>query len=300
MIVGIHDSDKTKFPNLALMKISAWHKARGDEVRWFMPIERYDRVYSSKVFTFTPEYPYLPADAIKGGTGYGIYEDLPEEIDRMFPDYSIYPGCHHAIGFLTRGCIRSCPWCVVRRKEGDIRPYRTWQEVKRSDSRELVLMDNNIIASDYGISQLESLVGEDLWIDINQGIDARLVTPEIAEILCRLKWISMIHTACDTESEMDAVENMVKMLMKGGIKPRRLTVYVMFTDIESAERRVQFLKGLGVNPYAQPYRDQENNVIPTQQQRDFARWVNNKYVFKSVPTFKQYIPVRDQNRGKAL
>ena len=121
MRVAIHDADITqlktnnKFPNLALMKISAYHKARGDSVEWFMPLysSLYDRVYSSKVFDFTPEDPYLPEDTIKGGTGYGIFEDLPDEIDKMFPDYSIYPECDYAIGFLTRGCINKCPWCYV-------------------------------------------------------------------------------------------------------------------------------------------------------------------------------------------
>lgn len=112
-VIAVHDSDLTRFPNLALMKVSAWHKAQGDTVDWWTPMFAYDKVYSSKVFTFTPECPYLPQDTIKGGTGYGIYEELPEEIDAMEPDYSIYPDCDHAIGFLTRGCIRNCPWCVV-------------------------------------------------------------------------------------------------------------------------------------------------------------------------------------------
>ena len=98
MLIGLHDSDRTGFPNLALMKISAWHKARGDIVEWWNPMLTFDRVYSSKIFTFTPENPYLPLDTIKGGTGYGIMDELPEEIDAMFPDYSIYPDCKHAIG----------------------------------------------------------------------------------------------------------------------------------------------------------------------------------------------------------
>ena len=117
MKIGLHDSDRTGFPNLALMKLSAYHKAQGDTVEWWIPMIQYDRVYSSKVFTFTPEEPMLPTDTIKGGTGYGKYDALPDDIDSMYPDYTIYPECHHAIGFLTRGCIRSCPWCVVPKKE---------------------------------------------------------------------------------------------------------------------------------------------------------------------------------------
>lgn len=116
--IGLHDADgHSGFPNYALMKLSAWHKACGDAVERWNPMFRYDRVYSSKVFTFSPEDPYLPEDAVRGGTGYGKYEDLPDEIDGMFPDYSLYPKADYAIGFLTRGCIRACPWCIVPKKE---------------------------------------------------------------------------------------------------------------------------------------------------------------------------------------
>ena len=159
MNVGLHDSDETDFPNYALMKISAWHKSQGDNVEWWNPLLTYDKVYSSKVFTFTPENPYLPENTIKGGTGYGLYNELPPEIDDMFPDYSIYPKVDYAIGFLTRGCIRNCPWCVVPKKEGRIRPYRTWKEVKRADSRDIVFMDNNVLACPHGIAQIADMGG---------------------------------------------------------------------------------------------------------------------------------------------
>ena len=200
MHIGLHDSDNTNFPNLALMKISAWHKAQGDMVEWWNPMFPYDRVYSSKVFTFTPECAYLPPDTIKGGTGYGIYNELPPEIDAMLPDYSIYPNCKHAVGFLTRGCIRNCLWCVVPKKEGMIRPYRTWQEIKRPDSRDIVFMDNNVLACPHGIDQMQQMVGENVRVDFNQGLDARLITPEVAKLLSRLKWIRFIRMSCDTDA----------------------------------------------------------------------------------------------------
>ena len=122
MRIGLHDSDSTGFPNLALMKLSQYHKLHSDDVSWWIPMLNYDQVYSSKVFTFTPEESMLPENTIKGGTGYGVYADLPPEIDGVYPDYSIYPDCDYAIGFLTRGCIRKCPWCIVPKKEGSIRP----------------------------------------------------------------------------------------------------------------------------------------------------------------------------------
>ena len=289
MKIGLHDSDSTGFPNLALMKISAWHKARGDTVEWWMPLEAFDRVYSSKVFTFTPENPYLPEDTIKGGTGYGLYNELPQEIDDMFPDYSIYPACGYAIGFLTRGCIRACPWCVVPKKEGKIRPYRTWREIKRPDSRDIVLMDNNVLACPHGVEQLESMIGQDVRIDCNQGLDSRLVTPEIADILSKLKWIRVIRTACDTDASMEPVGNMIERLRERGVKPYRVFVYVLVQDVESAERRVQFLRGLGAEPFAQPYRDFTTNAEPARELKDFARWVNDKAIFKTVKSFDEYI-----------
>ena len=188
MQVGLHDAEKEylkhkTFPNYALMKISAYHKARGDSVEWWTPLLHYDIVYSSKIFDFTPENPYLPPDAIRGGTGYTdipISRTLPLEIDAVFPDYSIYPECDYAIGYITRGCPNNCPWCVVPAKEGGIKPYRTWKELVRPDTNKLVLMDNNILACEYGITQLESLIGSGYAIDLNQGMDARLVDERIA------------------------------------------------------------------------------------------------------------------------
>lgn len=286
--IGLHDSDKTMFPNLALMKISAWHKQNGDTVEWWNPIEDYDKVYSSKVFTFTPVCDYLPPDAIKGGTGYGLYTDLPDEIDAMFPDYSIYPDCKHAIGFLTRGCIRRCPWCVVPRKEGAIRPYRSWREIKRSDSRDIVFMDNNVLACEHGIEQMRDMVGEDVRIDFNQGLDARLISPEIAELLSRLKWIRFIRMSCDTDAMLDTVINAINLLAIKGVKAYRVFVYLLVQDIESAERRALALRDVGADVFAQPYRDFDNNVDPSKEMKDFARWVNRKAIFKTCATFSEY------------
>ncbi|MEY8573109.1 radical SAM protein, partial [Oscillospiraceae bacterium 21-37] len=112
--IGLHDAEmehfkgKKHFPNYALMKISAWHKAQGDTIEWWEPLGSYDKVYSSKVFGFTPENPYLPPDTVKGGTGYGLFTELAPEVEAMFPDYSIYPSCDYAIGCITRGCPNHC------------------------------------------------------------------------------------------------------------------------------------------------------------------------------------------------
>lgn len=299
MIVGLHDSDNTGFPNYALMKISAYHKAQGDTVEWWNPMLQYDRVYSAKVFTFTPECGYLPPDTIRGGTGYGLYDPLPEEIDRMFPDYSIYPKVDYAIGFLTRGCIRRCPWCVVPRKEGMIRPYLTWREIKRPDSRDIVFMDNNVLACPHGIEQMRDMIGQNVRVDFNQGLDSRLITPEVAEILGGLKWIKYIRTACDTDNMLEVVLEKAELLSEYGVKPWRLFVYVLVQDIPSAEKRVLALRDAGMNPFAQPYRDFENNAEPSAEAKAFARWVNNKAIFRSAPTFAEYnTSIRGHNKDR--
>lgn len=293
--IGIHDSDRTGFPNLALMKLSAWHKQRGDVVQWWMPIAEYGVVYSSKIFTFTPECDYLPEGTIKGGTGYGVYDDLPSEIDAIQPDYSLYPECKHAIGFLTRGCIRHCPWCVVPKKEGEYKPYRDWREVKRPDSRDIVFMDNNVLAGEHGIRQLESMAGQDVRIDFNQGLDARLIDDGIAQILAKLKWIRFIRMSCDTIPMLDEVLKAVDRLEKHGVKPYRVFVYLLVQGIEDAEYRAVRLRDRGVDVFAQPYRDFTNEVQPTQEQRDFARWVNRKEIFKSTMRFQDYYARRDKH-----
>ena len=288
MLIGLHDSDDTNFPNYALMKISAWHKEQGDSVEWWNPLLTYDRVYSSKVFTFTPENPYLPENTVKGGTGYGIYDELPKEIDDMFPDYSIYPNVDYAIGFLTRGCIRKCPWCVVPKKEGKIRAYRTWQEIKRPDSRDIVFMDNNVLACPHGVEQMKDMIGKKVRIDFNQGLDARLITPEIAEILSKLKWIRSIRMSCDTDSMLDVVLTAIKRLQDCGVKPYRVFVYLLVQDIESAERRAVALRDVSADVFAQPYRDFVNNTEPSEELKHFARWVNHKAIFKTVKEFADY------------
>ena len=265
MRIGLHDAEQEymrhkTFPNYVLMKISAYHKARGDSVEWWSPMCHYDRVYSSKVFDFTPENLYLPPDTIRGGTGYDdipLNQKLPPEIDAAFPDYSIYPECDYAIGYLTRGCPNHCPWCVVPEKEGGIKPYREWKQVVRPDTNKLVLMDNNILASEYGVSQLESMIGSGYAIDLNQGMDARLVNDRIAGILARLTWIRFIRFSCDQIPQIEAIERAAELLGNHGKKPYNLFIYLLVTeDVENAAYRVERLKRLkGISIYAQPERN---------------------------------------------
>lgn len=287
MRVAIHDAEQDymknkSFPNYALMKLSAYHKAKGDSVEWWEPVfsDQYDMIYSSKVFDFTPENPYLPDTAIRGGTGYtdiSISQTLAPEIDSVFPDYSIYPKCDYAIGYITRGCPNHCPWCIVPEKEGNIRQYRTWKQLVRADSNNLVLMDNNILASEFGISQLESMIGSGYAIDLNQGMDARLVDGYIANILARLKWIRFIRFSCDSKPQIEAIKRAANLLQRNGIKAYRLFIYLLVTkDLKDAEYRVERLKEIkGITIYAQAERNSKKGVEPNALQKEFAQ----RYVY---------------------
>ena len=298
MQIGLHDAEmehiKGKiFPNYALMKISAWHKAQGDNVEWWNPLKNYDVVYSSKIFDFTPENPYLPENTIRGGTGYAdvpIWQQLRQEVDQLFPDYSIYPACDYAIGYITRGCPNNCRWCVVPSKEGEIKPYRSWRQLIRPDSKKLVLMDNNILASDFGIAQLESLVGSGYAIDLNQGMDARLVDERVAKILAGLKWIKYIRFSCDQQAQIEPLRQTVELLGKYRVKPYRLFIYLLVTaDIEDAVKRVEALKRLGnITIYAQAERNERQGIMPNKMQLEFAQ----RYVYSGryrLESWTQYL-----------
>ena len=298
-MIGLHDAEKEylknkSFPNLALMKISAWHKSLGDQVEWWNPLYKYDRIYSSKVFDFTPVDPYLLnlENVVRGGTGYTdlpVDNHLPKEIDEMFPDYSIYPACDYAIGYLTRGCPNNCRWCIVPRKEGKIAPYRDWKDVVRKDTDKLVLMDNNILSCEYGISQLESLAGSRYRIDLNQGMDARLVDDWIARILARLSWIRFIRFSCDQEAQIKPVQRAIELLGHYGIKPYRIFIYLLVTsNIQDAVDRVERLKIYkGINLYAQAERNERLGIIPNAEQLEFQQ----RYVYSGryrTETWREY------------
>lgn len=283
--VAIHDAEADhfgtldKFPNYALMKISAFHKAQGDIVEWFMPLMApfYDLIYSSKVFDFTPDNPYLPASTIKGGTGYGLFNDLPDEIDRVFPDYSIYPSCDYAIGFLTRGCPNKCPWCYVPRKEGEIRPYRTWQELVRPDTKKLTLMDNNILACPHGIEQLRQLAETDYRLDINQATSVFLITPETADILARCKWQKYIRFSVDQKAQIEGMYRAADLLAERGIPNSKLFIYCLLTDdLDDDLQRIYAMRKLkSATLYGMPYKDQRKGIMPKRWQNVMAQ----KYIY---------------------
>lgn len=185
--------------------------------------------------------------------------------------------------------LRLCRWCIVPKKEGDIRPYRTWRQLVRPDTDKLVLMDNNILACDYGIGQLADMIGSGYKTDLNQGMDARLVTPEIADILVRLNWIRYLRFSCDQESQIEPVLRACQLLADRGVKPYRVFVYLLVTkDIGSASRRVEALKKLrGISLYAQAEHNEGMGITPNKMQLEFA----HRYVYSGCfrkETWKEY------------
>ena len=282
------------YPNLALMKISAFHKAKGDTVEWYNGIDRYDKAYMAKVFTFTPDYGYyINADQVeRGGTGYDIHKTLPPEIDRLQPDYALYPQIDRktAYGFLTRGCPNRCKWCVVPKKEGNITPYMDVDEIAVEGRTNLILMDNNILASDYGLQQIEKIIRRKYRVDFNQGLDARLVTDEVARMLAKVKWIKRIRFGCDTPAQIAECERAISLLDKYGYRGEYF-LYCIIIDFKESIRRISHWRtNKRVIVHAQPYRELDNpaQVIP-QWQKDMGHWADRKELYRSC-TFKEFEP----------
>ena len=294
MKIALVDVDGHNFPNLALMKLSAWHKAKGDCVEWYQPLfSRPDKVYASKVFTFTPDYTYFPADipVEKGGTGYRDYTKvLPPEIDATAPDYSIYPETDYAIGFLSRGCIRRCHWCVVPKKEGAIKQYSDIEMVAQG-RKKVVLMDNNFLANDTDFvrEQLEKSVKMKLLIDFNQGLDARLVNDQNAQWLAKCHWLTAngnngyIRFACDTAGMIPHVKRAISMLRKAGYCGQYFIYFLAQEVDESIERIRQVLEiDHKINPFVMPFRNLDGDgKIVDDRLKELARWCNMASIRKS-------------------
>ena len=235
----------TIYPNLALCKISSYHKMKGDHVEWYdgMFGGEYDIVYMAKVFTFSNDYMgFVNAKKIvRGGTGYDVHSELPKEIDDCQPDYTIYPNVPEDVsyGFLTRGCPNKCPWCVVPEKEGKIRPY--WDVDKVANGRKkIVLMDNNLLAAgDYAHEQLDKIIAKGYHIDLNQANDARLVTDEFARQFAKVRWIhGRIRFGCDTTAQIKYCEEAMEKINSYGFRGEYF-LYTMIggvTDLRSATK----------------------------------------------------------------
>lgn len=296
MKIGLIDVDSHNFPNLALMKLSAWHKARGDTVEWWWGFSEYDRVYMSKVFdeTYSPDIPE-PLNAkeiIKGGTGYGLDNCLPDEVEHIYPDYSLYPQLTKdtAYGFLTRGCPRGCSFCIVAPKEGrasvKVADLSEWWRGQKN----IKLLDPNLLACREHMGLLGQLAASGAWVDFTQGLDVRLTTPENVSMLNRVK-TKMIHFAWD-DPNTDLTGYFRRFSELTNIRDsRKRRVYVLTNYNSSMEEnlyRIYTLRNMGFDPYVMVY-DKPN---APREIRQLQRWCNNKWIFRSEPDFYKYDPKR--------
>lgn len=315
MKIGLYDVDSKGFPNLPLMKISAYHKAKGDSVEFIDFFQHYDIVYVSKVFG--DEYTQMDMTCINadeiiyGGTGFAIEiendievyrkdkdKPLPKEIEHIYPDYSLYPELTHnkAYGFLTRGCCNDCGFCIVSKKEGrcsvKVADLTEWW----NGQKEIVLLDPNILACKDRKELLQQLIDSGAKVDFTQGLDARFVTPEIAEMLKRNK-TKTYHFAFDFMKNENQIVKGLKTFVDV-VKPneRNAIVYILTnfdTTFEQDYYRVNMVREIGLSPDIRVYR---KNTAP-KITRYLQRWCNNRFIYRSTPDFMDYVPRKD---GKTI
>ena len=313
MRIGLIDVDGHNFPNLALMKMSAWHKRQGDDVGWYDPFSRYDLVYKSKVFADTPDYQFIiNADkVVTGGTGYAIHgaggehyckaddKPLPDEVEHIMPDYALYNITDTAYGFLTRGCPRGCSFCIVAGKEG--RRSRKVADLSEfwNGQKNIVLCDPNILACPDWRDLLGQLADSRATIDLNQGLDARMLTEEKIAAIERLK-IKEIHFAWDRYEDKAVVLPKLRMFAECKAMPNshNAIVYVLVnhgTTIEQDFERIYTLRDLGYWAYVMVYdKPHAPKVI-----HDIQRWCNNRFIYAKCPRFEDYgkvVEVKDDRQ----
>jgi len=287
--IGLYDVDGHNWPNLPLMKLSAWHKAQGDDVERLNRFMTYDRVYKSKVYDFTAEDDtVIQADEIvAGGTGYGldnddksqtIYRVLPDDVEHIYPDYGLYGVEDVAYGFLTRGCPRRCPFCIVSEKEG-ARSVKVAElsEFWRGQQR-IKLLDPNLLAAPEADDLLVRLAQSRTYIDFTQGLDVRLLDETRAALIKAMR-IQTIHFAWD-DPKQDLTPQFAQVKKWLGYNARKLAVYVL-TNYDSTHDedlyRVETLRRLGFDPYVMIC-DKDSAPRMT---RLLQRYVNNKIIFGS-------------------
>lgn len=299
MSIALLDVDGHNFPNIPLMKLSAYHKNKGDSVEWYVDGMCYDVLYMSKVFTFSRDYDfgmYEPKakKIIRGGTGYNSKVVLPDEIEHIYPDYSIYFDKiteikNTAYGFLTRGCPRGCDFCIVQEKEGATsHKVANLSEFWRGQ-KNIVLLDPNFFACKDWRELSVQLIKSGAWVDFSQGLDARIMTQEKISALKSMK-IKRVHFAWDRYRDKDKILSKFLIIKKTtGWGYQKLNVFVLCnfdTTIEQDLERVYTLRDMGFNPYVMLY---EKEKLPRGSvYKKLQRWCNNRMIFRSVKSFKEY------------
>ena len=311
--IGLIDCDSHRYPNLPLMKLSAWHKSQGDTVEWYEPfnglINPFDKVYLSKVFSFTPDYemPIYADIVVRGGSGYCIEtidgkevfhkernKNLPDEIEHIYPDYSIYEEITKdtAYGFLTRGCPRGCDFCIVKDKEGLCSTKVADLSEFWNGQKNIELLDPNLLACKDWENLLQQLIDSKAKVNFNQGLDIRFMTDRKAEMLSQIP-IKAIHFAWDRYEDKDFIQpKLLSFRQKSDIRAKNLQVYVLCGDREQRVlpedlERIYWLRDNGFAPYVMLYN--KESLPRGHELKKLQRYVNNRFVFWSCGSFEDYL-----------
>lgn len=310
-LIGLIDVDGHGWPSLPLMKISAYHKSIGDVVRWYSPLDQdvYDKVYLSKVFTSTPDYKYKinAKEIIKGGTGYDIVKNasgsevyiqgnqLPDDVEHIYPDYGLYGITDVAYGFLTRGCPRNCGFCHVSQKEGRKSVKVANLSEFWNGQRHIKLLDANILACPDWRVLFDQLEQSGASVEFTQGLDARLLTDEIIERISKMT-VPYVYFALDSYGQMEQIIDKLKRFKDvTGWSIFKVRCYVLVnydTSIQQDLERIYALRNIGVDPYVMIY--DSSNVSQGSMIRKMGRWCNHKAIFRTVDRFEDY----DSNKKK--
>lgn len=263
-----------KMPNLALMRLSTYYKQRGASVQLVRGpqssrlFDSPDKMFLSCIFRWNHdkalETQYqMDGRCTSGGTGIDIGGKLPADVEESQLDYTLYPECNYAIGFISRGCIRKCPWCVVPLKEGGMNRVSTAKEIVGS-RRRAVFLDNNFLALPDFDRDLAWLSQNGITIDFNQALDARLIDQSAARLLARCSWYPSIRISLDSDGMMDSVHRAINYLADAGMHKGSIRVFVLigFNGLESDVRRLVALHEWGVAPFPMGYRDNNTGEEP--------------------------------------
>ena len=319
--------------NLALMKLGAYHKNRGDSVQLLRlpklwrpklgkPIQlqikcnsySFDKVYISCIFTRNREKAESIASMMQafgaevevGGSGVNLEKWLPNDVEHQMPLYELY-NMQYSVGFLTRGCVRRCPWCVVWRKEGDIKVWSPLKEFLHPKHDKVMLLDNNLLAHPNSKDLLLQLVSRRLQVCFTQGLDIRLIDDENAKILRLIRYrdtefkTPRLYFSWDTLEIENEVYRGIETLKKHGIPPHHLFFYMLCAYNVKAENytwdyfmqndfyRYEALAKMGVKPFIMKW----NGRTDIKLLNAFTKWVNYKHKAKRkdlglLNSFKSY------------
>ena len=276
-----------KLPNLALMKLAAWHRARGDHVS--LEIDgTVDKAYISVIWPQNRARAlgiakFFPNSEVEiGGSGFNYSVTLPDDIEHTMPAYDLW-NIDYSMGFTSRGCIRNCGFCIVPRKEGRIRAHSPLEEFIHPDHDKVVLFDNNLLAAPNWRETLAGLIENGYKVDINQGLDIRLVNEDNASMLADLRYYNSrwkyrtLRFAFDSMDVEEDVRRGVRVLNDAGVQFKHLVFYMLVgfnTTFEEDMARYRVLwEDLGVYPFVMVY---NRSTHSSPRLKAFGRWINRR------------------------